>query len=391
MAQEGHFESLRPLICGLASRGVAPHVFTDRAFAARVEAAGGTFVDMLGRYPVEAADAESSHNPFRYVTFAAHYADDVLRDLADVKPSLVVHDHHAVIGRVVAERLDVPRVRVATGHNQNPGRLAALVETLPPVHVSDACQRAVEALRERYGLPDASPYAFAEGLSPFLNVSCEPAGWLTEAERQAFEPVAFLGCLSPGPEPGAKPRLPWAAAELKLYVSLGTVVWRYWPAECLAATQEIVAALGAMPKVGAIVSLGAAAKGAESIRAAAGPNVSVVEYVDQWEVLGEADAFLTHHGLRSTHEAIFNRVPMVSYPVFWDQPALAERSRQLGLAVPLTDAVRGRPRPGDLQAALSELAERQEAVAASLEAARDWELEAIDGRDAVVARLVDLI
>jgi UDP:flavonoid glycosyltransferase YjiC (YdhE family) len=35
MPQEGHFHTLRPLVSGLAERGLAPYVFTDRRFAAR--------------------------------------------------------------------------------------------------------------------------------------------------------------------------------------------------------------------------------------------------------------------------------------------------------------------------------------------------------------------
>ena len=56
--------------------------------------------------------------------------------------------------------------------------------------------------------------------------------------------------------------------------------------------------------------------------------------MDQWAVLGETDLFVTHHGLNSTHEAIFNRVPMLSYPFFWDQPGLAAKCQAFGIARP---------------------------------------------------------
>ena len=50
--------------------------------------------------------------------------------------------------------------------------------------------------------------------------------------------------------------------------------------------------------------------------------------------------FVTHHGLNSTHEAIYHRTPMLSYPFFGDQPYLANRCRDLGLSVPLVDTWR---------------------------------------------------
>ena len=38
-----------------------------------------------------------------------------------------------------------------------------------------------------------------------------------------------------------------------------------------------------------------------------------------------ADAFVTHSGMNSTHEALFHKMSMVSYPIFADQPGLAAR------------------------------------------------------------------
>jgi UDP:flavonoid glycosyltransferase YjiC (YdhE family) len=114
-------------------------------------------------------------------------------------------------------------------------------------------------------------------------------------------------------------------------------------------------------------------------------------YVDQWQVLREADVFVTHQGLNSTHEAIFNRVPMLSYPFFWDQPALAETCRRLGLAVPLTNLPRGLLQEVKVRAALSELSRRGPASDAALAAARDQEIEVIANRDDVLRRVKDLI
>jgi UDP:flavonoid glycosyltransferase YjiC (YdhE family) len=397
MPEDGHFGRLRPLISGLVGEGIAAYVFTDRRFEAHVERAGGTFVDLFGRYPLERADAHSIPRSCRYVSFAGHYAEEIVRDLEELGPSLVVYDTFAVIGRVVGASLGVPYVNVLAGHNRDPARAAALIRAeYPRVEISPSCLRAVERLRERYGLHDASPFAFEWGPSPFLNVYGEPPAYLTEAVRRAVEPVAFYSSLPPKEEIEATGRTTGRSyfgdtTELKVYVSFGTVVWRYWAAEALAAMESISQALASMDDVHALFSLGGADIAAESVRALSRPNVSIASSVDQWRVLQEADVFVTHNGMSSTHEAIFHRVPMISYPFFADQPGLAEKCRSLGLAIPLTDAPRGRVTPHDALAAFAEIARSRDSFLARLDEAREWELEAIENRDAVHRRIAELV
>ncbi len=116
----------------------------------------------------------------------------------------------------------------------------------------------------------------------------------------------------------------------------------------------------------------------------------VVDYVDQWAVLGEADLFITHHGTNSTHESIFHEVPMISYPFFGDQPALARRCQKFGLAVALTAAPQAPVTPETLGSALRRLADERDRFAARLAEARSWELRTIAERGAVLDRVLGL-
>lgn len=119
--------------------------------------------------------------------------------------------------------------------------------------------------------------------------------------------------------------------------------------------------------------------------------MEAVEYTDQWAVLGETDIFLTHHGLNSTHEAIFRRVPMLSYPIFSDQPALAQRCQEFGIAVPLTESLRGAVAADDVRAALATLSASKDAIMARLDRVRSMELEVMAQRPAVLTRIMDVI
>jgi MGT family glycosyltransferase len=397
----GHLQRLRPVIAGLSARGIAVNVFTDSEFAPAVVRAGGIFHDLFGQFPIAAADNATIPVPCRYVAHAAKFGESIARAVAQTRPSLVVHDVFAIVARVVANRLGIPRVSVCSGHNVAPQRFTTIMQQSPHVRLAPECLRAVEELRDSWGIADASPFSYISTLSPLLNLYGEPPEFLHEDERHPFEPLAFFGSLQApdGVEQGAaaasgaKGARPHA--ELSVFVSFGTVVWKAnggaYAADSMRALTTLTMACAQMDNVRAIVSLGRASVGAAELAALAHPNVSVEPYVDQWRVLQESDVFITHHGLNSTHESIFHRVPMISYPFFWDQPALATRCQAFGLAVPLVAGLRGPIAEADVNAALDRIATGKEAMISALDRARGWELAVMANRPAVLQQMVDLM
>jgi UDP:flavonoid glycosyltransferase YjiC (YdhE family) len=393
MPETGHFQRLRPLISGLAGRGWEVHVFTDRRFEAGVAAAGGRFADLFADRPLEIVDDESTPFPCRYVTFAGRHAADVIEELEALDPAIVLYDTFAVVGRVAARALGIPYVNVCAGHRMDPSRVDALIENHPRVTISESCSRAVEMLRDGYGLEDASPFSYLTGLSPRLNVYGEPPEFLTDEERRAFEPLGFFGSLPPAAELAALERnggrSPFGAEEARLraYACFGTVVWRYWRVEALAALGALADAFEERPGTRALISLAGAELEPEERRALARANVAVADRVDQWRALRDADAFVTHQGLNSTHEAIYQQVPMLSYPFFTDQPLLAERCRELGVSMPLAAAPRDVLTPEAVQSALDGLEDSRGAMDDALATASEWERRTIEGRGAVLDRI----
>ncbi len=385
------------MISDLVRHGIDAHVFTDRRFAEDVEHAGGTFVDLYGPHPVEAVDRESIPVPCRYVSFAAAYAEEIAARVAKLEPQLIVYDSFAVIGHVVGRLLGVPYLAVHAGHNENPADQVQELRADRRVSISATCHRAAATLRERYGVPDASPFSYLHGLSPYLNIYCEPPAFLSLEEREAFQPVVFYGSL-PSLEDiraiQANRDRHWfdqKMSGLKLYVSFGTVVAQYWPREAWQAIACIADAISELPDAQVLVSLAGAELTPAGLPALARPTVSVHPYVDQWHVLDEADLFITHQGINSTHEAIFNCVPMLSYPFFGDQPSLAAKCEQFGLSIRLSDFPRA-PLTGErVRACIDEATRRERRMHASLAVARAWEVSLIADRHSVLQQINELI
>ena len=396
MPGDGHFRQLLALIADLAQAGFAVHVFTHQRYAAEVERAGATMVDLFAKYPIDRADPESIPIPCRNVSFAAFYAEPVLEELKALRPAFVIYETFAVIGRLVGRLLGIPYINVSAGHALHPARYVPILRADAHVAVSEHCRRAVEILRGRYGLCDASPFSYVDGLSPYLNICCEPPEFLTDAERRSFEPVAFYGSLASSVDRNETPRkrtagdLGGAAGGLRIYACFGTIIFRYFADLALRALEAVAECVAGMPEASALISLGGGTVDDGRLRRLKRSNVEVVAYADQWRALGEADVFLTHNGMNSTHEAIVRRVPMLSYPFFADQPALAERCQEFGTAIPLVNGVRGPIGAADVRAALQTLVGRRDAMMASLERARSWEFAVMARRPAVLARILEL-
>lgn len=393
MPEEGHLRRLLPIVRGLHARGHEVHVFTHSRFQPQVSSAGGRFTDLFSSWPLEAADAESRPVPCRYVSFAGHYAARILDVVRPLRPSLVVYDTFAVIGRVIAAELGVPGINVCAGHNVAPAPFLEQLASDPRVAIAPACHAAVEKLQNAHHIRDATPFAYVDGMSTTLNIYCEPPEFLTAAERQAFEPIAFFGSL-PSIEHIETPRRNPLPAYFRpdtrgrrIYVSFGTVVWRYYAAEALAAMEALADAIALQPGLDALISFG----GADAADTHAGrlgrPNVRVEKRVNQWAVLGEADLFVTHHGLNSTHEAIFNRVPMLSYPFFWDQPDLAAKCQAFGIARPLAAMPRGPVTVETASEAITGILAHSATLARRLDEARQQELVVMAGRPQVLDRI----
>jgi MGT family glycosyltransferase len=393
MTPVGHFHRLRPLIGDLAACGFEVVVATDRRFQADVERRGATFHDLFADVAIDEFDLASSPPPLRFVTFAGTFASEVVAAVEPFEPDVVVYDTFAMVGRVVATTLGIPHVNVCAGHDRVPDHVVRAYEVDPRVSVSEACESAVARLRDDFGLEDASHLSWVTAVSPHLNVYCEPPSFISAEAREAFAPVVFYGSLPPAQDavPGVTP---WPhgldPGRRRVYVCLGSVGWRLFHDDSRAVIETVIEALADRVDVDVLVSVGTDRVDESALADLQRENVAVRPWLDQWSALAEADVFVSHMGLNSTHEAIYHRVPMITYPLFADQPFLARRAIERGLAVPLVDTLRAPVAVSDVLHALAEVSRRGSELEAALAGARALELDVIERRGEVIAQIAEL-
>ncbi|MGH3054372.1 MAG: hypothetical protein ACRDL7_05280, partial [Gaiellaceae bacterium] len=271
-------QRLLPLIDGLHRCGRTVNVMTQTRFRDTVERVGGRFYDLYAQHPIEAADATSIPMPSRFVTFTAVYAESLINAVAALQPGVLIYDTYSVMAPFIARRLGIPYVNVCAGHAAVPSRVVAELREDPRVAISTECWAAVQRLKDVYGMRDANPFSYVEGLSPFLNLYCEPSEFLTEEDRVVFEPIAFFGALAPALREGSPAEIfSRTPSRLKIYVSFGTVIWRYFAPVAYAAL-EVIARSVADLDADVVISLGRHALEATARAALLRPNVQVVDH-----------------------------------------------------------------------------------------------------------------
>ena len=390
MPEHGHIMRAIAVARGLTRSGGKVFFFTSSRHAELVENTGAIFCDLFKNRSLDSADNESVPIPSRYVSFAACYAESIAKELKSLNVELIIHDAFAVIGLPAAKILGVSRVAICAGHNMPPAETVTQLQRDPRVRTSNACQRAVEHLKSRYGILNASPFSYFDSLSPRLNILSEPPEFLEDSERIPFAPYVFFGSLDhPFYQQYSTLRSPVKSKQtVRVYCSFGTVAGRYFRGKIDNVVDCIIRAAIRLPNLHFVISGGGYDLSPETLLPL---NVSIRRFVDQPITLGQSDVYITHHGLNSTHESIYLQTPMISFPFFADQPKLAKRCQELGLAIPLKRDEKESVTEHDITAAIDCTLDNFDSMQAKLWEARQWEIQVVESRRSAVQEILGCI
>jgi MGT family glycosyltransferase len=331
----GHINPTLPLVAELTRRGDHITYYSSEAFRPAIEQAGATFrgIDAFftEQTPVDA-------NLVRFAYTLIHATQQILPSLLDEvranPPEYILFDTLCIWGRCVAEILRIPAVAsvstIARPHS--PMQREIVVNMLPmlpsSVRMLVAGRRELRKFNEIAGQLHAMYHIPKMGLADTYNNLSDLNIVYSIKELQAWpntfdERFKFVGPFLDDRTQTARFPFEELGNRPVIYISLGTVFNANddFYRRCFEAfadlDRHVVLSIGSrtdMSRLGAIPD-----------------NFIVRPFVPQLQVLRRAALFITHAGMNSVNEGLFESVPLLMIPQAADQFFIARRLQRLGV------------------------------------------------------------
>ncbi|MCY9548777.1 macrolide family glycosyltransferase [Lysinibacillus xylanilyticus] len=333
---EGHINPTIGVVQELILRGEEVVFFTIEAFRKRIEKTGATVRTFDGQKFIKAFISGGRNHLLERVNGLLLTADivipSVLEQIKGEHFDYIIHDSMFGCGHLIAKILKLPAINSCTSFAETKQSFDRTLENLSknvPTEVlkkiNDDFQHLTAKIKEKYGVEINSPYEVFCNPSPLTIVyttrEFQPSG---EAFDQSYK---FVG-------PSISSRLTQENFDLTaikekspIYISLGTVLNQAvdFYKLCIKAfgntEHTVVMSIGGQTQLDELGEIP--------------ENFIVKTYVPQTELLKYTKLFITHGGMNSTTEALYNGVPLILIPLSADQPIIAEQVTNIGAGIPL--------------------------------------------------------
>ena len=310
----GHTNPTLPLAKALVGRGHSVTYINAEAFREPVEKTGAKF-EPYGKYYPE----HPTENQKKRMSFRAAF-DTALEIGERENPDLLVYEMFFHPGIEVAKRLQIPCVRQ---FSQSAWSEAAWNNAPKMFRLSarliDRQILSYDDIRHMGIIGRSSLHDGIIGAKTELNIVYLPEQF--QPERDSLDEKYVFTVPHPERETG-EIKIPFDEMKKPIvYISLGSIISN--KGFC----KECIRAFGGKP-LSVILNTGKIRP--ETLGRIPG-NIYACSFVPQIEVLRHTDVFLTHCGMNSVNEALYEGVPMVAMPFVNDQITNARRITELGL------------------------------------------------------------
>jgi MGT family glycosyltransferase len=339
----GHVNPTIGLVSELVKQGEEVIYFSSVEFKEKIEKAGATFKsyceDLNIFHAKNEDDSEAGGGFFgtmnRLLKSSDKIIDDILLQTKGIQFDYMIHSVVFPFAGVMKQILKIPTVSSLAIYV---GLQAFLDENeeetadLPPQFqaIMKAYQEESKRINEKYSvkMPDKiMDLLFNKGDINFVYTS---RYFIPKADCDFFDDsYKFVG--PPVYDRKEKLDFPFEKLEGKkvIYISLGTVFSTY--------NLELYNIFfKSFADLDAVIVM--AAYNVDLSQFDIPANFIVRNYVPQSEILKHTDAAITHAGMNSISDLLYNNVPFVALPLGADQPVLAKRAEELGAAISLDSA-----------------------------------------------------
>lgn len=339
IAAHGHINPTLGLVEEFVKHGSEVVYFCTDEFKEKIEKTGAIFksygkdAKCFSRNKKGNKKADSIEGFIEYVSDILDSSEKViahiLEEIKGIKFDYIVHSSMFAFGSMISQILNVPTISsfaiFATKEELKPKNSDIDRRALLANHpIMDKYREKAIALKETFGVetPELIDLFFNKG---DLNIAYTSKYFVSD-NANYDENFIFIG----PPIYDRKENLDFPFEKLKdrkvIYISLGTI-FRTDNYKLYNIFFE------AFRDVDVTVVM--SAYNADTSDFSIPDNFIVRDYVPQTEVLKYTDVSITHGGMNSTNDLLFNNIPFVAIPIRADQPYMASRASELGACITL--------------------------------------------------------